>query len=156
MKRILMFSNHPLFCQGVEALLHQKIDFVGRESDVEQAIASIKFYQPDIVIVDYESGVGTQSPLLLRILNEGLSTKIIGLNLQTNTMCIYHGEQRLAQNVQDLVHAIEHDSSDPELSRNVEKINQGRSENLESEGRTEKLVETIDRLSEKKSASQSA
>ena len=140
MKRIFMFSNHPLFCQGVEALLHQEIDieFVGRASDVEQAVASIQLYQPDIVIVDHESGGGTQSPLLLRILNEGLSTKIIGLNLQTNTMCIYHGEQRLARNVQDLLRAIGCNSSESKAGGIADEPALPRSEELKAEGRIAK------------------
>jgi len=47
-------------------------------------------------------------PAVMRILREGVGTKVIGLNLQDNTICIYRGEQRVVKEVKDLVEAIEH------------------------------------------------
>jgi hypothetical protein len=41
------------------------------------------------------------------ILREGVGTKVIGLNLEDNTVCIYRGEQRVVKEVEDLVEAIE-------------------------------------------------
>ncbi len=38
-------------------------------------------------------------------LREGVGTKVIGLNLQDNTMCVYRGEQRVVKEVKDLVEA---------------------------------------------------
>ena len=43
----------------------------------------------------------------MRILREGARTSVIGLNLQDNTMCVYHGERRVVTEVKDLVEAIE-------------------------------------------------
>jgi hypothetical protein len=48
------------------------------------------------------------------ILREGLETKVIGLNLQDNTMCVYRGEQRVVREVKDLVEAIEPSPLSPE------------------------------------------
>ena len=47
------------------------------------------------------------TPAVVRILREGVGTKVIGLNLQDNTICIYRGEQRVVKEVEDLVEAIE-------------------------------------------------
>jgi len=47
-------------------------------------------------------------------LREGLETKVIGLNLQDNTICIYRGEQRVVKDVKDLVEAIEQSPLSPE------------------------------------------
>jgi hypothetical protein len=44
---------------------------------------------------------------MLRIFREGLVTKVVGLNLQDNTVSIYRGEQRIARGVEDLLEAIE-------------------------------------------------
>jgi hypothetical protein len=45
--------------------------------------------------------------VLMRIWREGLETKVLGLNLQDNTLCVYRGEQRIVKEVKDLVEAIE-------------------------------------------------
>jgi len=116
MKRIFMFSTHPLFGQGVESLLREEtgLEVVGRETDVDKAVERIKELQPDVVIVD--SGDPGCDPTLAVtcMLREGVGTKIIGLNLQDNTMCIYRGEQRVVKEVKDLVEAIEHSPLSPE------------------------------------------
>ena len=105
MKRVFILSSHPLFSQGVESLLRQEpgVDIVGRETDVDKAIERIKELQPDVVILDN----GDPTPEVMCILREGVGTKVIGLNLQDNTICIYRGEQRVVKEVEDLVEAID-------------------------------------------------
>ena len=105
MKRVFILSSHPLFSQGVESLLRQEpgVDIVGRETDVDKAIERIKELQPDVVILDS----GDPTPELMCILREGVGTKVIGLNLQDNTIGIYRGEQRVVKSIEDLIEAIE-------------------------------------------------
>ncbi len=144
MKRIFMFSTHPLFSQGVETLLCQnsQVEFVGRESDIEKAIERIQLLHPDIVIVDHESALCVQAPALLRILGDGTGPKIIGLNLLTNTMCIYRGEQKSAYRVEDLLQAIENESSRPETVGGTEKsMCAGVGKEDPKIGRVQRLVE---------------
>jgi len=116
MKRIFMFSTHPLFSQGVESLLRQEpgVEIVGRETDVDNAIERIKELQPDVVIFDSGDLACNLTPAVMRILREGVGTKVIGLNLQDNTMCIYRGEQRVVKEVKDLMEAIEPSPLSPE------------------------------------------
>lgn len=112
MKRIFMLSTHPLFCEGVSALLHNKdgMEFVGRESDADRAIERIKELRPEVVIVDTGNLACDASSVMWRIFQEKEISKIIGLNLNDNKMCVYHEEQRPVQRVEDLMNAIETDS----------------------------------------------
>lgn len=157
MKRIFMISSHPLFSQGVETLLRQntELEFVGRESDIDKAIECIKLLHPDIVIVDQEFPLRTQSPILLRILDEGLSAKVIELNLRNNTMCIYRGEQRSAQDVQDLMRAIDNDLK-TESVIGAEQSTQTQSDGQVSERRITKSDEIISCLDKNTNETQSA
>ena len=116
MKRIFMFSTHPLFGQGVESLLREEtgLEVVGRETDVDKAVERIKELRPNVVIVD--SGDPGCDPTLavMRILRQGVVAKVIGLNLQDNTIRIYRGEQRVVKEMQDLIEAIEYNPLPPE------------------------------------------
>jgi len=50
----------------------------------------------------------------MRILREGVGTKVIGLNSQDNKIFIYRGEQRVVKEVKDLVEAIKRSPLSPE------------------------------------------
>ena len=104
MKRVFILSSHPLFGRGVESLLCREtgLEIVGWDTDVDKAVERIRELQPDVVILDS----GDPAPEVLGILREGLATKVIGLNLQDNTMCIYRGEQRVVKCIEELVEAI--------------------------------------------------
>ncbi len=110
MKRVFIVSSQSLFSQGVESLLRQEkgLDIVGRETDVDRAAERIREFRPDAVIVDSGDPADDPMPAVMRILREGVGTKVVGLNLQDNTICIYRGEQRVVKEVKDLVEAIEH------------------------------------------------
>jgi hypothetical protein len=108
MKRIFMISSHPLFGEGVEALLRQLggIEVVGREADIDSAIAHIKELRPEVVIVDDGCPACDARIIVMRVLREQPGTKVVGLNLKDNTLCIYREEQRIAHGVEDLKSAI--------------------------------------------------
>jgi DNA-binding NarL/FixJ family response regulator len=116
MMRVLILSNHPLFGQGVESLLRREtgLEIVGREADVDKAMERIKELRPDVVVLDSGDPACDLTPAVMRILREGVGTKVIGLNLQDNTICIYRGEQRVVKEVRDLVEAIEPSPLSPE------------------------------------------
>ena len=107
--RVLIIANNPLFSQGVESLLRQesRLEVMGREADVDKAMERIRELEPDVVIVDSGDPTCGPTPAVMRILREGVGVKVIGLNLQNNTICIYRGEQRVVKEVKDLVEAIE-------------------------------------------------
>jgi DNA-binding NarL/FixJ family response regulator len=112
MKRVFMLSNHPLLGQGVESLLRWEtgLEIVGREVDVDKAIDRIRELRPDAVILDCAEPRGEPAPAVMRILQEGLGIKVVELNLQDNTMCIYRGEQRVVKSSTDLIEAIAHNA----------------------------------------------
>ncbi len=114
-KRVFLFSCHPLFGQGVELLLGQEagLEIVGRETDVDKAVEDIQKLRPDAVIVASSDPENDFAPVVMRILREEAGTKIVGLDLRDNTICIYRGERRFVKEVEDLVKAIEHNPSDP-------------------------------------------
>jgi len=116
MKRIFILSTHSLFSQGVESLLRREtgLEVVGREADVDNAIGRIKELQPDVVILDSGDPASDPTIAVMRILREGVGAKVIGLNLQDNTICIYRGEQRVVKEVKDLIEAIELSPLSPE------------------------------------------
>jgi DNA-binding NarL/FixJ family response regulator len=109
MKRVIILLSHPLFGRGVESLLRREtgLEIVGRETDADKVVERIAEFRPDVAIVDSADPACDPMPVVMRILREGVVTKVIGLNLQDNTMCVYHGEQRVVREVQDLVEAIE-------------------------------------------------
>ena len=74
-------------------------------------------HQPDVVIVDSGDPGCDPTLAMTRILREGVGTKVVGLDLEDNTMCIYRGEQRVVKEARDLVEAIEHCPLSPDLVR---------------------------------------
>lgn len=124
MKRVFFLSSQSLFGQGLESLLRREegVDIVGREADIDLAIERIKALRPDVVIVDCTDPSCGPTSAVARLLKEGMGTRVVGVNLGNNSLCIYHGEERLVTDVGDLVKAIEnnpfaqsrvHGSDDP-------------------------------------------
>ena len=109
MKRVIILLSHPLFGQGVESLLRREsgLEIVGRETDASRVIERIRELEPDVVIVDSADTACDPVPVVMRILSDRVGTRVVALNLQDNTMCVYRGEQRVVKEVQDLVEAIE-------------------------------------------------
>jgi DNA-binding NarL/FixJ family response regulator len=52
--RVLLVDDHPLFCQGLRALLEQNdlIKVVGEAADGLEAVEMTKKMKPDVVIMD--------------------------------------------------------------------------------------------------------
>ena len=125
MKRVFILSNHPLFGQGVESLLRQEtgLEIVGREADVDKAMERIKELQPDGVILTNDQPATHPAPAVMRILREGVGTKVIGLDLRDNTLCVYRGEQRVVTEVKDLMEAIGPLSPEPVNSADLSRPN---------------------------------
>jgi DNA-binding NarL/FixJ family response regulator len=116
MKRIFMLSSHPLFSEGVESLLcgEAGLEIVGREMDLEKGLDRIRELRPDVVIVDNGDPMHDPMAAVMRILRERLGTRVIGLDLQDNVVCIYRSEQRMARGVEDLLEAIKAEEFGPE------------------------------------------
>ena len=142
MKRVFILSSHSLFSQGVENLLRQEagLDIVGREADTDKALECIKEIRPDVVILECAEPRCEPTLAVMRILREGLETKVIGLNLQDNTMCIYRGEQRVVKEVEDLIEAIEPPSPEPLRSADLSRLNSSQSPGKGEESNGKKQI----------------
>lgn len=116
MKRVFMLSNQLLFSRGVENLLCQQanVEIVGHEADATQAIERIRELKPDVVILDSKDLASSPSTTVALILRETPTAKVIALNLENDRICVYRGEQRAAQSIDDLREVIDEDSPAPD------------------------------------------
>jgi anaerobic selenocysteine-containing dehydrogenase len=118
MKHIFMVSRYALFGDAVESLLGERSDLeiVGRESDSEKAMERIRELRPDVVILDNDEPDSELSPVIAHVLGERLAGRVIGLNLQDNTICTYRGEQKTAHEAKDLIDAIDDRETEAHLA----------------------------------------
>jgi putative dimethyl sulfoxide reductase chaperone len=113
MKRIFMLSSQLMFSRGMENLLggQANVEIIGHESDVTLALKRIRELQPDAVIIDSKDLISASSRVVASILKEAPGAKVISLNLTNDQIRVYHGEQRTARCVDDLLEVIEQDGS---------------------------------------------
>lgn len=106
--RVLILSSQSLFDLGLENLLRQEsaLEIVGCEANVDKALVRIKELAPDVIIVNSADASCHPTAAMFRLMNGTSGTKIIKLNLQDNTVCIYHEEQREVEVVSDLARFI--------------------------------------------------
>jgi len=114
MQRVIILVGHRLFGPGVETLLREEegLEIVGRETDANRAVERIRELQPDVAIVDSADPACDSGSIVMRILREGPRTSVIGVNLEENTLSVYHGERRAVTGVRDLVEAIQKCAAD--------------------------------------------
>jgi DNA-binding NarL/FixJ family response regulator len=114
--RVYIVSGSSLFFQGVEALLRREagIEVVGREADVDLALERIRESAAEVVIVDSDDeraidrGVAAAEHRLgAALMAQGQRARVVGLNLQDNTMCVVHGERRQVHSMADLLAALQ-------------------------------------------------
>lgn len=118
MTRVFIISNYPMFGRGLERLLSQdpRLQVMGRETDLDRAIERIRILQPDVVIFGYsDTGQSTTPAAVLRILAENSCTRVVGVSLQDNHLCVYQATQGVIHNLEDLVEVISFDAASPEL-----------------------------------------
>jgi len=113
MKRIMIFAKRSAFWCGLQRLLEvgECCDLVAWETEVEPALERIRELRPDAVLVDGDRGRANEASPIMRILSEGLGTRVIGLSLDDNTLALYREHRRIARNVDDLIQAIDQDTS---------------------------------------------
>ncbi len=107
MTRVLLVSKYPLFGRGIQSLLRQQfdIDILGQIEPIE-AIERIRDLRPEVVITDSTEVSHVPDSIVAQILAMPFPPRVIGLNLEDNTLHIYQGEQREAKGIEDLVAAI--------------------------------------------------
>jgi hypothetical protein len=69
-------------------------------------VEHIRRLRPDVLVVDSAASASGPVPAAMRILTEGWGSRVVALNSQDSTMCVYSGEQRVITGLKDLVEAI--------------------------------------------------
>jgi DNA-binding NarL/FixJ family response regulator len=107
---VFVIWTHPLFHESVRLLLEDpEVEWVGSASDYETARTEVLNLQPDTIIV--EEVENPISDKIIKIL-EGSSwnLRVIGLNLDSNKLSVYHRENRTVAQAEDFLHLITEDS----------------------------------------------
>ena len=109
MKRLFIYSHRSLFSEGIQALLsgYPNLNVIGWEYDLEQAIRKIKDSQPDTILLISTGGESPSWTVGQRLLQEGIKSAIMELDLQDNQVCIYRGEMQKVDEVEDLARMVE-------------------------------------------------
>lgn len=85
-RRVLIITSHPLFGMGIRHLLetHQeeRVEVIGIVSTVEQAIGSLREYEPDLVVVDYDDEAVNRDEFLARFVESEHKLRVVLLSLK--------------------------------------------------------------------------
>ncbi len=108
MKRVFIFSSHPLFGRCIETLLRKEsaLELVGHEKELGRAIDQIRALQPDVVIVDSDEPEASRGMIMMRVMKEGLRTRVVAVGLADNKILICQGEQRTVEELDDFILSI--------------------------------------------------
>jgi len=108
--RVLVVAEPSLFQEGIEELLRQEpgLEIVGLETDPGQALGRIRECHPDVVVLTDGEAEIVLGAELLRLVREGFHTRVVEVHLETNTVCIYCGEQQSIREAGDLVRTMQH------------------------------------------------
>jgi DNA-binding NarL/FixJ family response regulator len=102
-----------MFSYGLKHLLRRETDFkiIGEAKDIDQAIGEIQELQPDVVIIYTDEAPDHSTSAVIDILQLNSNTKVIALNLQNNIFHVYQAKMWVAKGLQDLVEAIQEEST---------------------------------------------
>ncbi len=111
MKRVFIFSTHPLFGGCVEALLRgdEGLRIVGREKDLGKGIEQVRALEPDVIIVDSNDFEASRALAMSCVLKEGLQPLVVGLNIRDNKVFVCKGEQSTIEELKDFIETIKSD-----------------------------------------------
>lgn len=106
--RVLICSVPSMFSQGLEACIsgNHDLELIGRAGNPEEAVQRIKEMKPDVVLlVSSERGCHPWVDIE-RLLNDGTNTRIIDLDLKSDVVGVFLGEQQRVTEFDDLVKII--------------------------------------------------
>jgi DNA-binding NarL/FixJ family response regulator len=105
MKRVFILSRQPtILGQGTERLLSEskRVQVVGLESDMEQAIARIRQLDPDVVLL-IRDRLEDITPVAKRVQEAKSGVQVLGLNHEDNSMIIFPDERRWPRRLEEIV-----------------------------------------------------
>lgn len=108
--RVLVVSDKSIYGKGLCALLAQQnnLEVIGQEGDGYQVdlAAKVESLRPDVLILDCSFVEADPLPWLMRCLKDRLVQKIITVDRQDDTLCVFSGERRVVAEVANLVETI--------------------------------------------------
>ncbi len=109
-RRVFVIWTHPLFHESIRLLLnHPGIEWVGATPDHRVAREEIIRLQPDTILIEEGESGGTPGEAM-GILETGPSdVRVIRLSLADNALSVYHREQRVVGQAEDLLRLIQND-----------------------------------------------
>ena len=85
--RLLLADDHVMFAQGLESLLGEEFELLGKARDGEELVAETMRLQPDVILVDISMPVLNGFDAVRRIRKGGSQARIIFLTM--------HDDERL-------------------------------------------------------------
>ncbi|MCL4296002.1 MAG: hypothetical protein KJ077_09755 [Anaerolineae bacterium] len=108
--RVFIVSDFLMFKSGLKNLLSDAhIEIVGEETDLDRAGHQIEKLRPDVIIWGHNNGGSTSLGEAIHFLEAKPGLKIIDLSLHSNDIVIYQSARKIAEDVPDLVTAVEND-----------------------------------------------
>jgi chemotaxis response regulator CheB len=107
---VFVVCDPSLLGEGIEGLLRQEpgLEIVGRGADARQVLNRVRETRPDLIILtDGEAATRLEGELLC-LVREGFRMGIVEIHTESNTLCIYYGEQRCVKEAHDLVDTLLH------------------------------------------------
>ena len=111
--RVFMVSSHPLFGQGMEECLrqHTALAIAGQETSLATAARRVGQVQPDVILLDISHKAKDLATALLRFFRDRSGARVIGVDLQGNSVCIYREGHLVNQEVADLLEVIKEEGN---------------------------------------------
>jgi DNA-binding NarL/FixJ family response regulator len=103
---IFLVCDQSMFGQGLCALVRQEpeFDLLGQASDPETVREQIEQYQPDVILA--QCNQDNILPHLLDCLGAGQVQRVITVDLDNNSMCVFTGDCQAIAAAENLISAI--------------------------------------------------
>ncbi len=107
-RRILVLYGKSLLAQGVENLLKKSdgLEVIGVDMNQQGAVKRVSMLHPEVVIVDGDDMPANGGTLILQVLRENPSVKVLCISVNGSNVDIYRKSQVSVTQADELVAAI--------------------------------------------------
>lgn len=107
-RRILVLYGKSLLAQGVENLLKKSegLEVIGVDLTQQGAVARVSALRPEVVIVDGDDVPAYGGSLILQLLRENPSAKVLCISVNGSDVDVYHKSQVSVTRAEELLAAI--------------------------------------------------